>query len=166
MDYLTWEKPVAVKEWEWRNEGVSQTRLLYRLWVKWSIILGLPTLATIYFLAPERLVRSALFIAALAVIYPAVFCFQMWLAQKHGSKYRLTDQGLHWRTSDRAGCYLWRDLESFRVYAHKDIPGICVLEFQVKQFKSPRRWFFDPRQIEERDVARLLSEHGVSVERV
>jgi hypothetical protein len=164
--YLTWEKPSVVTEWEWQNEGVPQTKNLYRLWIKWSILLGVPALCTIYFLAPERLLPSTLVVAALAVAQPAVLGYQMRLKQRHGYGYRLTDKGLHWRTADNGGRYSWSDLESFRIYAHSDVAGVRVLELQVKRYKSPRRWFFDPQQIEERDITRLLSEHGVSVERV
>jgi hypothetical protein len=164
--YLTWEKPSVVTEWEWQNEGVPLTKKLCRTWVISSIILGLPTIAVVYYLAPDRLLGVTLFVVALAVLYPPLLGFQARLSHKHGSRYRLTDEGLHWRTADRGGCYPWKDLERFRIYAHSDIAGVRVLEFQVKRFKSPRRWFFDPQQIEERDITRLLSEHGVSVERV
>ena len=164
--YLTWEKPSVVTEWEWQNEGVPQAENLYRLWIKWSILLGVPTLCTAYYIAPESLLRTMLVVAALAVVQPAVLGLQMRVSHKRGCRYRLTEKGLHWRTADNGGRYSWDDLESFRVYAHGDVAGVRVLELKVKRYKSPRRWFFDPQQIEERDITRLSSEHGVNVEKV
>lgn len=76
IDYLTWEKPAVVTEWEWRNEFMPQIKDLFRLWVKWSILLGIPTLAAIYFVAPDMLLRVALVVVAQAAIYPAFFAFR------------------------------------------------------------------------------------------
>ena len=101
--YLAWEKPATVTEWEWRNEGVPQIKDLYRIWVKWSIILGIPTLITIYVLAPELLIGETLVIVALAVVFPAILGCRMRVAEKQGCRYRLTGKGLHWRSAERGG---------------------------------------------------------------
>ncbi len=103
---------------------------------------------------------------ALFVLFPLHCWVQLKGRNQGGCRYRIRDKGVSRRFGDRNRLYKWTDVEGYRFYDHENFAGVRVLELHIKRYKKPRNWYFDPQQVDEREIGRLLSEFGVCPLRV
>jgi hypothetical protein len=103
--------------------------------------------------------RGALGLLVGTVLLPLWFCVTLWLAVKYGERYEICKTGLIKRAGNNSAFHKWDNIEYFRIVDNEDVPGAKAVEFKVSRFKSLIKWSFDPAEVEESELRRLLEEH-------
>ena len=155
---LEWTEPIAVRLWRWQTQELPQIRELFRLFCKWSVLLGIPALIAISRLLPSDLPQAIIGFLSLAILHPVAIAVQVWAVKKERVRYSVEGNGLRRRGSG-AVLYHWKNIESYRIAEHPHVSGMGVLELKIRWYRRVRQWSFHPSQISEQELVRALQKH-------
>jgi hypothetical protein len=158
---LKWKEPRAVADYELQHEGIPEFKNLFRLFGKWSFILGMPVLVVTWRWLPEGFfpVLYSLLICGIALL--ALFCFQVWVSCKVGVRCTIDKKGITRVFGNEAHRYTWKEIENYQFVDYLHAPNVRVLIITVRRRKRQfeRHLRFTPPHVSEQKIAELLRQY-------
>ena len=155
---LQWAEPIAAREWRWRVRELPAVKKTFWLVPKWLLLLGVPALLLVHYLAPMELPRIALCLFGLAGALPTYLWFSTWIICKNSKNYSVIGKGLRLAYTSKI-IYPWKDIENYRIVKHPHLPDLRVLEFKMKHSRKVHQWAFSPSRMQERELEETLQKH-------
>lgn len=156
---LEWKEPMAVCQWRWRTQSAPELRLFFRLFVKWIVILSVPTLGFVYWYAPTELPHVVVCFLALLIASMGRLAATGWLTRKERIRYSVEAKGLRRRTGSGGMLYRWREIEGYHLGTHPSVKDAGVLKLKLRGFRRVREWSFSTAQLSEAEVERAIQRH-------
>jgi hypothetical protein len=155
---ISWRRPTTDFEHYLRTEAHPAERKFARYWLKWSAVLGLGSIAALWFLNPAEALRALWPILGLLTILPLAIRFpsgvERWLHTRWPDEYEIDDEGL--RTIGGVK-FLWSRVEGVSIDDHPEVAGLRRITARLRGFGQPRSLAFDPAEVDEESLFRLIA---------
>ena len=165
-DLLKWKEPRAVSIWEFKHEGIPEIINLFRLFWKWSLILGLPVLSAAWIWLPAGIPAAARGLLVCCIVVPSIPLFQLWLTSRFRTVQCIVDKrGLTRQGLDYAQRYPWKQIEAYEFQDYPNVPDVRMLTIRVHQRRrrQERNFRFSPIEVDERRLAELLRQYSAPI---
>lgn len=157
---LEWKMPeqAAKQEWDRAMPGVK-TALSMRI-ALWLLISSVGLLI-FRSLSPEEFAKGLPMIVIIVAGYPFVLLLTLYMLRATPGRYAMTDAGLMFRgLGRRPTIYRWEEVSGFQFNDYRPDPSLRALEFVIAGGARGKRWVFDPTQVSEEEIKRIMSERA------
>ena len=153
---IKWKRPRAAADREWRAVAPGYRRMA-GYFLKWGVLIGVPAVYAIYRTMPDAALRVGLRFASGLLLFPLVLHAEGWLIHKCVSEYEINDRGMTVRGIPSA-FHPWTRIKECRIQAASALPGLRALEFKIrgKGWEREQVWYFNPRDVDEGELARMI----------
>lgn len=158
---LKWKEPRAVGGFEWQNEGVSESRKLFFLFVKWSVLIGVPVLIATYIWLPQGFLPVFYRLLTTVSLVPLAIILPIWWKGKFGRECYVTKKGLLTTYSDSASFCSWKEIKSYRFDDYVPVCDVRVLKVKIERHGRilEQEFRFSPQDVNESQIEELLRQH-------
>ena len=158
---LKWKEPSSVAEWELKHNGVPEFKNLFRVFWKWSSIIGLPVLAATWYWLPQAFLPILYRLLICCTALPALCVFQVWANSKAGTFCIVDKKGIAMTCGNSGNRYNWNEIESYHFDDYEHMPKVRCLVLKVRrgprQFERSLR--FSSTEVSESELQILLHHH-------
>jgi hypothetical protein len=153
---LTWKKPKASQDHDWRTEALPAVLKMTRVWTRWSLVIGALALAAMLLVDTSNL-WYVLGAVACVIAIGLVLALLPWLTYRLG-EFTVSDRGV----SDGTHWFPWSMVETFTIEDHDKVPGVKRVMLTIEGWGRPAVLDFDPSEMEEATLLEFLSRRGHS----
>lgn len=158
---IKWKEPRSVAEWELKHDDAPEFKNLFRVFWKWSLIIGLPVLVATWRWLPQAFLPILYRLLLCCTAVPALCIFQVWVNKKAGTLCSIDTKGLAKTSGDSGKRYGWKEIESYHFddYAHAPNVRCLVLKVQRGRRQFEHTFRFSPTEINEAELQVLMHRH-------
>ncbi len=93
------------------------------------------------------------------VAFPIVIPLLPTLFFKNKHRYELNEKGVFGHSMTQSPRIGWRRISDYRFVDHSEVPGIRVLEFNIKGANHWYQFSLNPQQVEENEIRSVFDNH-------